>query len=75
MRLREIILKNFRSYEKETKIDIDDLTAFTGKNDIGKSTVLEALEVFFNGSIVKLDRVYCFHCICRIDGRFTIKGN
>lgn len=48
MKLHSIKLKNFRSYKDETEIIIDDLTVFVGKNDIGKSTVLEALEIFFN---------------------------
>lgn len=48
MKLREVILKNFRGYYIETRITIDDLTALIGKNDIGKSTILEALDVFFN---------------------------
>ena len=26
--------------------DFEDLTAFVGKNDIGKSTILEALDIF-----------------------------
>ncbi|GBC61831.1 hypothetical protein DENIS_2793 [Desulfonema ishimotonii] len=30
-----------------TKIDIDDFTVFIGKNDAGKSTILEALDIFF----------------------------
>ena len=48
MKLETVILKNFRSYKEEIRIDIDNLTAFVGKNDIGKSTILEALEIFFN---------------------------
>ena len=47
MKLREIILKNFRGYYAETRITIDDLTALIGKNDVGKSTILEALDIFF----------------------------
>ncbi len=27
----------------------DNLTVFVGKHDIGKSTILEALDIFFNG--------------------------
>lgn len=57
MKLREVMLKNFRGYYNETRIVIDDLTAFIGKNDIGKSTILEALDIFFNYSkIEKGDR-------------------
>ena len=49
MKLVELKLKNFRSYKEETRITFNDLTAIIGKNDVGKSTILEALEVFFNG--------------------------
>ncbi|MBO8172467.1 MAG: ATP-binding protein [Bacillaceae bacterium] len=55
MKLKTIILKNFRSYKDEVRIPINDLTAFIGTNDIGKSTILEALEIFFNNTIVKID--------------------
>ena len=48
MKLRKLILKNFRGYSEEIKIDIDDLTALIGRNDVGKSTILEALDIFFN---------------------------
>ncbi|WP_394332257.1 ATP-binding protein [Chryseobacterium taichungense] len=39
-------------------MNLDDLTAFVGKNDIGKSTILEALDIFFNDNkgAVKLDK-------------------
>lgn len=57
MRLKAIILENFRSYEKRIEIPIEtDLTAFIGKNDVGKSTVLEALEIFFNGRLLKMQQ-------------------
>ena len=47
MKLKAVVLKNFRCYHKETHIPIGDFTALIGKNDIGKSTILEALEIFF----------------------------
>ncbi|ODS87488.1 MAG: ATP/GTP-binding protein [Chryseobacterium sp. SCN 40-13] len=60
MNLHSIKLKNFRSYKEETEIKIDDLTVFVGQNDIGKSTVLEALDIFFHDGkgdfVVKLDK-------------------
>lgn len=46
MKLREIILQNFRGYYNETRIPVDDLTALIGQNDVGKSTILEALDIF-----------------------------
>lgn len=55
MRLKAIKIKNFRSYVDEATITIDDLTAIVGKNDAGKSTILEALEIFFNNELIKID--------------------
>ena len=58
MKIKSVSISNFRSYSKEVKIDFQDLTAIVGKNDIGKSTILEALYVFFhNGKeLIKLDK-------------------
>lgn len=56
MILEEVRIKNFRGYRTETIIPISNLTAFIGKNDAGKSSVLEALEIFFNNSIVVCER-------------------
>lgn len=55
MRLKSVALKNFRCYRDEVVVAIDDLTTFVGKNDIGKSSVLEALEIFFNNEAVKIE--------------------
>lgn len=58
MKIKTIKIKNFRSYKDDLEIEFGDLTAFVGKNDIGKSTVLEALDIFFNDSkgVIKLDK-------------------
>lgn len=56
MKLEKIKLKHFRGYNTETEITISELTAFIGKNDAGKSSVLEALEIFFNNKSVVCDR-------------------
>lgn len=55
MKLKAIYLKNFRCYKEEVCIEFDNLTTFIGKNDIGKSTILEALEIFFNNDLVKIE--------------------
>lgn len=52
MKLESLTLKNFRAYKGEVKIRISDLTAFIGKNDIGKSSILEALDIFFNNDAI-----------------------
>ena len=58
MKIKSVRIKNFRGYKSQTSIDFANLTAFVGKNDIGKSTVLEALDIFFNEGkgIIKLDK-------------------
>jgi len=48
MLIKSVTLKNFRGYKGFTRIEFEDLTVFVGKNDIGKSTILEALDIFFN---------------------------
>jgi predicted ATPase len=56
MRLKTIAIKNFRCYSDEVVIRIDDLTTIIGKNDIGKSSILEALEIFFNNDLVTIEQ-------------------
>lgn len=55
MRLVKVKIKNFRCYKDETPFQLDDLTAIIGKNDIGKSAVVEAIDGFFNDSIEVAD--------------------
>lgn len=52
MKLYSLTLKNFRGYRNETTVLFDDLTAIVGKNDIGKSSILEALDIFCNNKPV-----------------------
>lgn len=56
MRLKSVKLKNFRGYRNETVVEFNNLTAFVGQNDAGKSSILEALEIFFNNKIVKIEK-------------------
>lgn len=58
MKLVKFKIKNFRGYQDETIIDFENLTAFVGKNDVGKSTILESLDIFFNSGagVVKLEK-------------------
>ena len=46
MKISKLKIKNFHSY-RSVEISFENLTAFIGRNDIGKSTILEALDVFF----------------------------
>ncbi|MDD5598584.1 MAG: ATP-binding protein [Victivallaceae bacterium] len=55
MKLTKVCFSNFRCYKDETEIDIGDLSCMIGKNDIGKSTILDVLDAFFNDNIDKND--------------------
>lgn len=47
MRLKKFIIENFRGY-KEAEIKVGDFTTIVGKNDVGKSALMEAMDIFFN---------------------------
>jgi len=55
MRLVKLKLKNYKCYQTETTFLVDDLTAIIGKNDIGKSSLIEAIDGFFNDKIDQSD--------------------
>ncbi|MBY8967078.1 ATP-binding protein [Algiphilus sp. NNCM1] len=58
MKIKSVGIKGFRGYSSPIEVEFSDLLVLVGKNDIGKSTILEALDIFFNegkGSI-KLDK-------------------
>lgn len=48
MRIDTLSITNFRGYKNTINICFSELTAFVGKNDIGKSSILEALDIFFS---------------------------
>lgn len=53
MRLIEVKLTNFRGYANETSIKIDQLTVLVGRNDAGKSSIFDALDIFFNDATIE----------------------
>lgn len=61
MKIKTVNIENFRAYREKITIDFNKLTLFVGKNDIGKSTILEALDLFFNEGkgVIKLDSNDC----------------
>ncbi|MBE5314911.1 MAG: ATP-binding protein [Xanthomonadales bacterium] len=48
MKLKSVTVENFRCYKAPTQITFDEFTTLVGRNDAGKSSLLEALDVFFN---------------------------
>ncbi|WP_104748300.1 ATP-dependent nuclease [Helicobacter cetorum] len=52
MKIISVALKNFRGF-RDVSISFDSLSAFVGKNNEGKSSILEALDIFFGEEVVK----------------------
>ena len=48
MKLKRLRLRNFRCFKEEVSIDFEDISALVGKNDAGKSTLMDALDIFLN---------------------------
>ena len=53
--IESIFIKNFKKFDRKT-IPIDSHNIIIGENDSGKSTILQALDIFFNQE--KIDKVY-----------------
>lgn len=74
MKLIQLKLSNFRCYKDETVVDLDDLVVLVGRNDAGKSSLFDALEIFFENKLApdKEDLcVYAESTIVRISCVFT----
>jgi predicted ATP-dependent endonuclease of OLD family len=55
MKLVKVKLTNFRCYKEETSLDLNDITVIIGKNDVGKSAILSALNIFFEEGKIDAD--------------------
>ncbi|TFD75449.1 ATP-dependent endonuclease [Cryobacterium sp. Sr8] len=58
MRIQAVRIKNFRTL-KDVPITFDAVTTFIGPNGTGKSTVLRALDWYFNGKVGQLAEKDC----------------
>ena len=61
MKLIQLKVTSFRSYKDETVIDLDDLVVFVGKNDSGKSSIFDALNLFFDEKAAPDKDDLCVH--------------
>ncbi|NCP53137.1 MAG: ATP-binding protein [Flavobacteriales bacterium] len=57
MKIVSLTIENFRSYRNPITITFNDLTVLIGKNDIGKSTIMEALDIFFENRKMDSDDI------------------
>jgi len=58
MKIKSITVNRFRGYSNPVTVEIDNLLVLVGRNDMGKSTILEALDIFFNEGkgCIKIDK-------------------
>ena len=49
MKIKQIRIRNFRTIEEETIIEIMDYLTIVGPNNSGKTNLLKAIHVFFTG--------------------------
>jgi putative ATP-dependent endonuclease of OLD family len=60
MKLVEVKIENFRGYQAESSITFEDMTVLIGKNDAGKSAILDALNIYFNDAVIEKDDACVF---------------
>lgn len=53
--IQSVYIKNFKMFQRKT-IVLEQHNIFIGENDSGKSTILQALDIFFNQE--KIDKVF-----------------
>jgi putative ATP-dependent endonuclease of OLD family len=56
MKITGVQIQRYRAFDKRTSIPISGMTVVTGPNNLGKSTVLSALEIFFSVVSPRQDR-------------------
>lgn len=71
MKLKAVVLEGFRGYKDRTRVNLSNLTTIVGRNDSGKSTILEALEIFFNSDQIKIEKSDL--CVHLDDGETTAR--
>ncbi|WP_241494609.1 AAA family ATPase [Bacillus coahuilensis] len=54
MELKQIYIRNFRGYEEERIEFNEGLNLLIGRNDVGKSTIMDALEIFLTVTVREL---------------------
>lgn len=50
MRIGKALIQGFRAFKEMNEVGLGSFTTIVGKNDTGKSNILHALDIFFNGS-------------------------
>lgn len=66
MKIEKIEIENFRSIQDRIYInEKDSVVSFVGPNNVGKSNILRAINLFFNGEIEPGQRFDAAHDLCK----------
>ncbi len=58
MKIRKILLYNFKNFRNETVIDLSDgITFLVGPNGYGKTTIFDAIELGLTGNLSRINKV------------------
>ena len=58
MKIRKILLYNFKNFRNETVIDFSDgITFLVGPNGYGKTTIFDAIELGLTGNLSRINKV------------------
>lgn len=55
MKLKSVTIENFRAYKNPTTVEFTDMNGLIGRNDVGKTSILDALGIFFGHKLCKYD--------------------
>ncbi len=55
MKIGQLKIKNFRNIGNEITVKLQDYNCIVGKNDVGKSTILKAIDLFLNNKDLVID--------------------
>ena len=72
MRISSVTIRNYRSL-KDVTIDLDEYGVFIGANGSGKSSILYALDWFFNGTPLALTDIHRYEPGQALDSSTTIE--
>src|SRR4051794_38728830 len=73
MKIRSLNIQNFRSLAN-VSLNLKDLVAFVGRNDAGKSNVLDALELLFEGTASDIRKEDFYNAEHPIEVRAVLEG-
>lgn len=76
MKLKRVIIENYKGINTPVSIEINDFNCIVGKNDVGKSTILKAIDAFINDNnpVIEDKNIYNGSNEISIELQFDLEG-